>query len=170
MKPLHLKQCIDASIFRFSVYAYRSRFITNAKQPANNPPPKIVVPNERYAPAPLPGEAPSSRSRTPPCTISTERVSNAPIANHHLKDLTSVPETECLVPEAALVGHCSRGSVGCQEDCLLIHSASRLTSTDLTGRTRREWTPLSILDEEKRRRFHCRCPPSRVQVLQPPSL
>ena len=91
MKPLHLKQSIDASIFRF--YVYRSRFITNAKQPANNPPPKIVVPNERYALAPLPGEAPSSRSRTPPCTISTERVSNAPIANHHLKDLNGVPET-----------------------------------------------------------------------------
>jgi hypothetical protein len=94
MKPLHLKQCIDASIFRFWIYVYRSRFITNAKQPANNPPPKIVVPNERYALAPLPGEAPSSRSRTPPCTISTERVSNAPIANHHLNDLTDVPETE----------------------------------------------------------------------------
>jgi len=92
MKPLHLKQCIRAAIFGFCVY--RSRFITNAKQPANNPPPKIVVPNERYALAPLPGEAPSSRSLTPPCTISTERVSNAPIANHHLKDLNGVPEAE----------------------------------------------------------------------------
>jgi hypothetical protein len=92
MKPLHLKQCIDASNLTFRVY--RSRFITNAKHPANNPPPTIVVPNERYAVVPLPGEAPSSRSRTPPCTISTERVSNAPIANHHLKDLTGVPETE----------------------------------------------------------------------------
>ena len=92
MKPLHLKQCIDAPVLRLCVY--RSRFITNAKQPANNPPPKIVVPNERYALAPLPGGAPSSRSRTPPCTISTERVSSAPIANHHLKDLTSVPKTE----------------------------------------------------------------------------
>ena len=92
MKPLHLKQCIDAPVFRLCVY--RSRFITNAKQPANNPPPKIVVPNERYALAPLPGGAPSSRSRTPPCTISTERVSSAPIANHHLKDLTGVPKTE----------------------------------------------------------------------------
>ena len=91
MKPLHLKQSIDASIFRCCVY--RSRFITNAKQPASNPPPKIVVANERYALAPLPGEAPSSRSRTPPCTISTERVSNAPMANHHLKDLNGVPET-----------------------------------------------------------------------------
>ena len=68
--------------------------MTKAKQPANNPPPKIVVPNERYALAPLPGGVPSSKSRTPPCTISTERVSSAPIANHHLKDLTGVPETE----------------------------------------------------------------------------
>jgi hypothetical protein len=53
-----------------------------------------VVPNERYALAPLPAGAPSSSSRTPPCTISTERVSSAPIANHHLKDLTGVLETE----------------------------------------------------------------------------
>jgi hypothetical protein len=127
MKPLHLKQCMDASIFRFCVYTYRSRFITNAKHPANNPPPKIVVPNERYAPAPLPGEAPSSRSRTPPCTISTERVSNAPIANHHLKDLTGVLETEHQDVCAALIGHCSRGSAGCQEDRLLIHSTYQQT-------------------------------------------
>ena len=127
MKPLHLKQCIDASIFRLCVY--RSRFITNATQPANNPPPKIVVPNERYALAPLPGAAPSSSSRTPPCTISTERVSNAPIANHHLKDLTSVLETERQEAwKRRPIGHCSRGSTGCQEDCLLIHSTSRQTS------------------------------------------
>src|SRR5262249_39675099 len=91
MKPLHLKQCINVTIFRFGVY--RSRFITNARQPANNPPPKIVVPNERYTLASPPGVVPSSRSLTPPCTISTERVSNAPIANHHLKDLNLVPET-----------------------------------------------------------------------------
>jgi hypothetical protein len=71
--------------------------------------------------------------------------------------------------EIALVGHCSRGSAGCQEDYLLIHSTSRQTSTRLTGGMRREWTPLSILDGERRRRFHCRCPPSRVQALQPPS-
>jgi len=68
--------------------------MTSATQPANSPPPTIVVPNERAALAPLPGVVPSSNSRTPPCTISTERVSNAPIANHHLKDLTGVPETE----------------------------------------------------------------------------
>ena len=92
MNPLHLKQCIDAPVFRLCVY--RSRFITKAKQPANNPPPTIVVPNERYALTPLPGGVPSSKSRTPPCTISTERVSNAPIANHHLKDLTGVLKTE----------------------------------------------------------------------------
>src|SRR5205823_3705327 len=90
MKPLHLKQCIDAPVLRL----YRSRFITNAKQPANKPPPKIVVPNERYALAPLPGGAPSNRSRTPPCTINTERVSSAPIKNHHRNDLTGIPNTE----------------------------------------------------------------------------
>ena len=92
MQPLHLKQCINAPVFRLCVY--RSRFITNAKQPANNPPPTIVVLNERYALAPLPGAAPSNSSRTPPCTINTERVSTAPIANHHLNDLTSVLGTE----------------------------------------------------------------------------
>jgi hypothetical protein len=92
MKPLHFKQCIDVPVFSPDVY--RSRFITKAKQPANNPPPKIVVPNERYELAPLPGGAPSRRSRTPPCTISTERVSSVPIANHHPKDLTGVLETE----------------------------------------------------------------------------
>jgi hypothetical protein len=92
MKPLHFKQCID--VLFFSLGVYRSRFITKAKQPANSPPPKIVVPNERYELAPLPGGAPSRRSRTPPCTISTERVSSVPIANHHPKDLTGVLETE----------------------------------------------------------------------------
>ena len=84
---------------RIQTFVYRRRFITNATQPANSPPPTIVVPNERAAPAPLPGVAPSSNSRTPPCTISTERVSNAPIANHHLKDLTGVPETERHKPQ-----------------------------------------------------------------------
>jgi len=68
--------------------------MTNAMQPANRPPPKIVVPNERYGLAPLPGGAPSSKSRTPPCTMSTDKVSSAPIANHHPNDLTSVLETE----------------------------------------------------------------------------
>jgi len=71
---------------------------------------------------------------------------------------------------AMLVGHCSRGSAGCQGDCLLIHSTSRQTWTHLTGETRREWILLSIHDGERRRRFHCRYPPSRVQALQPPSL
>lgn len=167
MKPLHLKHCIDASIFRFCADAYRSRFITNAKHPANNPPPKIVVPNERYAPAPLPGEAPSSRSRTPPCTISTERVSNAPIANHHLKDLTGVLETERQEVCAALIGHCSRGSAGCQEDRLLIHSTYRQTSYALTRGMRQERAPLSILDGERWRHYRCRCPLSQVRALQP---
>src|SRR5438552_17152371 len=121
MKPLHLKQCIDAPVFSFCVY--RSRFITSAKQPANNPPPKIVVPNERYALAPLPVGAPSSRSRTPPCTISTERVSSAPIANQHLKDLNGVPETERQEAWRRRHRHCRRGWADCQEDCLLILSS-----------------------------------------------
>ena len=116
--PCIASSASDAPVFRFCVY--RSRFITNARQPANNPPPKIVVPNERYALASLPEGAPSSRSRTPPCTISTERVSNAPMANHHLNDLTDVPETErheaYRGADTATLGHCSRGSRDCQED------------------------------------------------------
>jgi len=127
MQPLHRKQCIDVPVFRFCIYL--RRFITNAEQPANNPPPKIVVPKERYAPAPLPGIVPSKRSRTPPCTISTERVINAPIANHHPKDLTGFLETERLKIENGVQRHCSRGSTGCQEDSLLIHFTSRQTSS-----------------------------------------
>src|SRR4030066_2133821 len=92
MKPLHFKQSIDVPVFSCPVS--RSRFITNARQPAKSPPPKIVVPNDRYELAPLPEGAPSSRSLTPPCTMSTESVSNAPTANHHPNDLTGVLGTE----------------------------------------------------------------------------
>jgi hypothetical protein len=70
--------------------AYLMRFITNARQPAKSPPPKIVVVNDRYGLAPAIGCAPSNRSRTPPWTISTDRVRSAPIPNHHEKDLTAV--------------------------------------------------------------------------------
>jgi hypothetical protein len=70
--------------------AYLMRFITNARQPAKSPPPKIVVLNDRYGLAPVIWCAPSKRSRTPPWTISTDRVRTAPIPNHHEKDLTAV--------------------------------------------------------------------------------
>jgi hypothetical protein len=171
MKPLHLKQCIDASIFRFCIYVYRRRFITNAKQPANNPPPKIVVPNERYALAPLPGAAPSSRSRTPPCTISTERVSTAPIANHHLNDLTDVPETE---RQKAWMRHLSatvaEGRQAVKKTAFYLTPPLDRRRTGLTAGARRDQAPLSILDGERQRHSHYRCPPSRVRALQPPSL
>jgi len=169
MKPLHLKQSIDASIFRFCVY--RSRFITNAKQPASNPPPKIVVPNERYALAPLPGEAPSSRSRTPPCTISTERVSNAPIANHHLNDLTDVPETE---RQEAWMRHLSatvaEGRQAVKKTAFYLTPPLDRRHTGVMAGAQRHQAPLSTLDGERQRHFHYRCPPSRVRALRPPSL
>ena len=157
MKPLHFKQCIDVPALSLGVY--RSRFITNAKQPANSPPPKIVVPNERYGLAPLLGGAPSNSSRTPPCTISTERVSSAPIANHHPKDLTGVLETERPGPQSGAHRHCSRGSTGCQEDCPLFTPPRDRRCISLTEVARREQSPLSILDGERWRHFHCRCPP-----------
>ena len=71
--------------------------------------------------------------------------------------------------KAAPIGHCSRGSTGCQEDCPLFTPHIDRRRTRLTGEVRRERTPLSILDGERWRRFHCRCPPSQVQALQPPS-
>jgi hypothetical protein len=45
---------------------YLMRFITNAKQPARSPPPKIVVAKDTYGLAPPLGCEPSNRSRTPP--------------------------------------------------------------------------------------------------------
>ncbi|MCC2640905.1 MAG: hypothetical protein K0S45_1318 [Nitrospira sp.] len=55
----------------------------SARQPANNPPPKIVVPKERTAPGPATWLAPEIRSRTPPCTIKTAKVMRQPMQNHH---------------------------------------------------------------------------------------
>jgi hypothetical protein len=169
MKPLHLKQCIDAPVFKLCVY--RSRFITNAKQPANNPPPNIVVPNERYALAPLPGGVPSSKSRTPPCTISTERVSSAPIANHHLKDLTGVPETERQAAyKRRSSGTLAEGRQAVKKTAFCFTPPLDRRRTRLTVGVRQKQTPLSILDVERWRRFHCHCPLSRAQALHPLSL
>lgn len=64
--------------------------MTSARHPAKSPPPKIVVANERYGLAPPLGCDPSNKSRTPPCTMSTERVRSAPMPNHHEKDLTGI--------------------------------------------------------------------------------
>ena len=169
MKPLHLKQCIDAPVFKLSVY--RSRFITNAKQPANNPPPNIVVPNERYALAPLPGGVPSSKSRTPPCTISTERVSSAPITNHHLKDLTDVPETQRqAVYKRRSSGTVAEGRQTVKKTVFCFTPPLNRRRTRLTVQVRQKRTPLSILDVERWRHFHCHCPLSQVQALHPLSL
>lgn len=60
-----------------------------ARQPAKSPPPNIVVPKERSAPALPVGLAPETRSRTPPCTIKTANVVRQPMQNHHKNDRTS---------------------------------------------------------------------------------
>ena len=56
------------TIHRFALASgrYLMRFITNARQPAKSPPPKIVVANDRYGLAPPLGCEPSNKSRTPP--------------------------------------------------------------------------------------------------------
>ena len=64
--------------------------MTSARHPAKSPPPKIVVPKERYGLVPPVGCDPSNKSRTPPCTMSTERVRSAPMPNHQEKDLTEI--------------------------------------------------------------------------------
>ena len=64
--------------------------MTSARHPAKSPPPKIVVPKERYGLVPPVGCDPSNKSRTPPCTMSTDRVRSAPIPNHQEKDLTEI--------------------------------------------------------------------------------
>ncbi len=61
-----------------------------ARQPANSPPPKIVVPKERSASALPVGLVPETRSRTPPCTIKTASVVRQPIQNHHKNDRTKL--------------------------------------------------------------------------------
>jgi hypothetical protein len=86
MNPLHLRQSIVPGLYP----VYLMRFITNAKQPAKSPPPKMVVAKDTYGLAPPLGCVPSNRSRTPPCTIRTDRVRSAPMPNHQEKDLTAV--------------------------------------------------------------------------------
>jgi len=60
-----------------------------AKQPANRPPPRIVIAKLKNALALPAGWVPYRRSRTPPCTISTERVVRDPMPNHQKNVLTS---------------------------------------------------------------------------------
>jgi hypothetical protein len=86
----HHKAFALETIHHESVRCYLMRFITKARHPARRPPPKIVVLNDRYGLAPVLEWAPSNRSRTPPWTISTDRVRSAPMPNHQEKDLTAV--------------------------------------------------------------------------------
>jgi len=60
-----------------------------AKQPANRPPPKIVIAKLKNALSLPVGWVPYKRSRTPPCTINTERVISDPMPNHQMNVLTS---------------------------------------------------------------------------------
>ena len=64
---------------------HRRRFIMRARQPASNPPPRMVMAKV----TPLP-DGLYNRSRTPPCTINTERVISEPIPNHQMNVRTSV--------------------------------------------------------------------------------
>ena len=71
----------------------------------------------------------------PPCTISTERVSNAPIANHHLKDLNWCPRNRGAKRywrrrSSATV---AEGRQGLSRRVPLIHSISRQTSACAHG-------------------------------------
>lgn len=78
----------------------------NATQPANRPPPKIVIAKLKYALA-LPVEwVPYRRSRTPPCTINTERVVSDPMPNHQMKVLTGFhPRLQPGTTSASTVAH-----------------------------------------------------------------
>ena len=60
-----------------------------ARQPANRPPPKIVIAKLKKALALPVGWVPYRRSRTPPCTIRTARVVSDPMINHQMNVLTS---------------------------------------------------------------------------------
>ncbi len=119
MNPLHFRQCIPVSIqwpppapasvgflrtrerqrgfyrkppgaVKRIVPAQRRRTMIKAKQPANRPPPRIVIAKLKNALALPAGWVPYRRSRTPPCTISTERVVRDPMPNHQINVLTSL--------------------------------------------------------------------------------
>lgn len=156
MNPLHLRQSIRHDS---TTTAYRIRFMTKAIQPAKSPPPRIVVPNDRY---PLWGCVPSKRSRTPPCTISTESVNSAPIVNHHAKDLTSIRTEGHLAasnPRLTATLAEGHGAVKQTPDSLLPFRIS------LIAQQKPAHVRISTRDEGRwrRNRFHYR--PSRGPVL-----
>jgi len=61
-----------------------------ATHPASNPPPNNVVPKYTNTFVPPAGCVPSHKSRNPPWTINTERVSSAPTTNHQRKDRSAM--------------------------------------------------------------------------------
>lgn len=90
---------------------YRSRFMINATHPANRPPPNSVVPKYTNMFVSLVRWVPSHKSRNPPWTIKTERVSNAPIMNHHRNERRAIV---ALAVISQLVGNSIEGSPRCQ--------------------------------------------------------
>jgi hypothetical protein len=68
--------------------AQRRRFIMSAMQPASRPPPAIVVANVNHVLALPAGCVSYRRSRTPPSTISTDKVVSDPMPNHQMNLLT----------------------------------------------------------------------------------
>jgi hypothetical protein len=141
--------------------------MTKATQPAKRPPPRIVVPNDKY---PLWECDPSKRSRTPPCTISTERVSSAPIANHHAKDLTSIHTASHLEASDPLLK--ATLAEGCravkQMACSFVYQSACAFRVPLIGPQRLTHARISSLDGgiSRRNRFHYRL--SRGPALRLP--
>ena len=73
---------------RLVLQPQRNRFIIKAIQPAIKPPPTIVIANVRKG-LPLWAWVPGyNKSRTPPCTMSTDKVRRHPMLNHQRKTLT----------------------------------------------------------------------------------
>ena len=88
------------------VPAQRRRFMMSAMQPASRPPPAIVIAKVKYALALPAGCVSYRRSRTPPCTINTDKVVIDPIQNHQMKVLTLChPRSQSTPASRALSRH-----------------------------------------------------------------
>lgn len=141
-----------------------------ARQPANSPPPKIVVPKERIAPAPPVGLAPETKSRTPPCTIKTASVIRQPMQNHHKNDRTKphgLMAENGAAPCPAACSNSSRALPRCQAICILSLRSSRpeLDSTITPSHERSAPGP-SVRDAETPIRSRLHCLPSPDPVLR----
>lgn len=141
-----------------------------ARQPANSPPPKIVVPKERIAPVPPVGLAPETKSRTPPWTIKTASVIRQPMQNHHKNDRTSphgLTAGNGAAPRPAAFSNSSRALPRCQAICALAPRWSRpeLESVVTPSYGRPAAGP-SVRDAKTPIRCRLRCPPSPNPALR----